>query len=121
MDTYYGAPYTHGTPFRRAAEEKLFLESASMHVGIRGPLSCRDDLKNDEELGFTVIHRDEFQDKGVDHVVQRTKDRIGDHPLYLLLDIDVFDPAHTPGTRTTDIAGMSTRELVGVLRGRVVL
>jgi len=26
-DTYYGAPYTHGTPFRRAAEEKLFLES----------------------------------------------------------------------------------------------
>ncbi len=47
-DTYYGAPYTHGTPFRRAAEEKLFLDHASMHIGIRGPLYSRDDLKNDE-------------------------------------------------------------------------
>ena len=35
-DTYFGAPYTHGTPFRRAREEKLFLDDASMHVGIRG-------------------------------------------------------------------------------------
>ena len=34
-DTYFGAPYTHGTPFRRAREENLFLDDASMHVGIR--------------------------------------------------------------------------------------
>ena len=57
-DTYFGAPYTHGTPFRRAAEEKLFLDHASMHVGIRGPLYSRDDLNNDEELGFKVVHCD---------------------------------------------------------------
>ncbi len=116
-DTYYGAPYTHGTPFRRAAEEKLFLESASMHVGIRGPLYSRDDLKNDEELGFKVIHCDEFQEKGIDHVVKRIRDRVGDHPMYLSIDIDVLDPAHAPGTGTPEIAGMSSRELVGVLRG----
>ena len=34
-DTYFGAPYTHGTPFRRAWEEGLLLEDRSMHVGIR--------------------------------------------------------------------------------------
>ena len=28
-DTYFGAPYTHGTPFRRAREENLFLDNAS--------------------------------------------------------------------------------------------
>ena len=116
-DTYYGAPYTHGTPFRRAAEEKLFLESASMHVGIRGPLYSRDDLKNDEELGFKVIHCDEFQSEGIDHVIKRIRDRVGDNPMYLSIDIDVLDPAHAPGTGTPEIAGMSTRELVGVLRG----
>ena len=116
-DTYYGATYTHGTPFRRAAEEKLFLESASMHVGIRGPLYSRDDLKNDEELGFKVIHCDEFQSEGIDHVVKRIRDRVGDNPMYLSIDIDVLDPAHAPGTGTPEIAGMSTRELVGVLRG----
>mgnify|MGYP003314999042 FL=1 len=31
-DTYFGAPYTHGTPFRRAREEELFLDDASMHI-----------------------------------------------------------------------------------------
>ena len=116
-DTYYGAPYTHGTPFRRAAEEKLFLESASMHVGIRGPLYSREDLKNDGELGFKVIHCDEFQSEGIEHVVKRIRDRVGDNPMYLSIDIDVLDPAHAPGTGTPEIAGMSTRELVGVLRG----
>jgi len=116
-DTYYGAPYTHGTPFRRAAEEKLFLENASMHVGIRGPLYSKDDLKNDKELGFKVIHCDEFQNEGIDHVAKRIKDRVGDNPMYLSIDIDVLDPAHAPGTGTPEIAGMSSRELVGVLRG----
>ena len=115
-DTYFGAPYTHGTPFRRAAEEKLFLDHASMHVGIRGPLYSRNDLKNDEELGFKVVHCDEFQKEGLDHVASRIKERVGDNPMYLSIDIDVLDPAHAPGTGTPEIAGISSRELLGVLR-----
>jgi len=116
-DTYFGAPYTHGTPFRRAAEEKLFLESASIHVGIRGPLYSRDDLKNDKELGFKVIHCDEFQSEGIGHVVKRIRERVGDNPMYLSIDIDVLDPSHSPGTGTPEIACMTTREMVNVLRG----
>ena len=38
-------------------------------------------------------------------------------PLYLSIDIDVLDPSHAPGTGTPEIAGMTTRELVNVLRG----
>ena len=116
-DTYFGAPYTHGTPFRRAAEEGLFIDGSSMHVGIRGPLYSRDDLKNDEELGFKVVHCDDLQEHGVEHVVQRIRDRVGDHPLYLSIDIDVLDPAHAPGTGTPEIAGLSSRELVNIVRG----
>ena len=116
-DTYFGAPYTHGTPFRRAAEENLFNEDASMHVGIRGPLYSRDDLVRDEELGFKVVHCDELQAHGIEHVVKRIRDRVGDHPLYLSIDIDVLDPAHAPGTGTPEIAGITSRELVGILRG----
>ena len=116
-DTYFGAPYTHGTPFRRAGEEKLFLDHASMHVGIRGPLYSRNDLINDEELGFKVVHCDEFQTEGVEHVIRRIKERVGNNSIYLSIDIDVLDPAHAPGTGTPEIAGMSSRELVNVLRG----
>jgi agmatinase len=116
-DTYFGAPYTHGTPFRRAAEEGLFMDDASMHVGIRGPLYSPDDLKNDADLGFKVIHCDELETHGVDHVVKRIRDRVGDNPLYLSIDIDVLDPAHAPGTGTPEIAGLSSRELMNIIRG----
>jgi agmatinase len=116
-DTYFNAPYTHGTPFRRAAEEGLFIDHASIHVGIRGPLYSRSDLDRDVELGFRVVHCDEFESRGIASVVERIRDRVGDHPLYLSVDIDVLDPAYAPGTGTPEIAGLSTRELVGVLRG----
>ncbi len=116
-DTYFGAPYTHGTPFRRAREEKLFLDDASMHIGIRGPLYSTSDFKNDRELGFKTIHCDEFQTNTIDQIVNRIKDRIGNNPLYISIDIDVLDPAHAPGTGTPEVAGMTTREILNVLRG----
>ena len=116
-DTYFGAPYTHGTPFRRAAEEGLFDDQASMHVGIRGPLYSSEDLAQDAELGFKVIHCDELNDQGPDHVAARIRDRVGDVPLYLSIDIDVLDPAHAPGTGTPEVAGLSSRELINILRG----
>lgn len=116
-DTYFGAPYTHGTPFRRAAEEGLFDDHSSMHVGIRGPLYSREDLQRDAELGFKVIHCDELNEQGPEHVARRIRDRVGDNPLYLSIDIDVLDPAHAPGTGTPEIAGLSSRELVNILRG----
>ena len=116
-DTYFGAPYTHGTPFRRAAEEGLFNDDASMHVGIRGPLYSPDDLAKDKELGFRIVHCDELESHGVEHVVKRIRERVGDQPLYLSIDIDVLDPAHAPGTGTPEIAGITSRELVGIIRG----
>jgi len=117
-ETYFGAPYTHGTPFRRAAEEGLFADSNSMHVGIRGPLYNRNDLKKDAALGFKVVHCDEFQGEGaITRIVERIRASVGSLPLYVSIDIDVLDPAHAPGTGTPEIAGMSSRELVAVIRG----
>ncbi len=116
-DTYFGAPYTHGTPFRRAAEEGLFNDQASIHVGIRGPLYSRDDLERDAELGFKVVHCDDLEQGGIERVVQRIRERVGEEPLYLSIDIDVLDPAHAPGTGTPEIAGLSSRELVSIVRG----
>ena len=88
-----------------------------MHVGIRGPLYSRDDLKDDAEFGFKIIHCDEFQTEGIDKIVKRIRERVGNHPLYLSIDIDVLDPSHAPGTGTPEIGGMTTREIVNVLRG----
>jgi len=76
-----------------------------------------EDLKNDAEFGFKIIHSDEFQTEGIDKIVKRIRDRVGNNPLYLSIDIDVLDPAFAPGTGTPKIAGMTTREIVNVIRG----
>src|SRR6266516_6171981 len=114
--TYFGAPLTHGTPFRRAAEEGLFAEQHSMHVGIRGPLYARQDLDEDAELGFRIVHAMEIERIGIDGVVARIRERVGDVPMYISIDIDVLDPAHAPGTGTPEAGGLTSRELLGVLR-----
>jgi agmatinase len=115
--TYFGAPITHGTPFRRAAEEGLFLDDASLHVGIRGPVYARRDLEEDAELGFRIVSAMDLERDGIDGVTARIRERVGDAPLYLSIDIDVLDPAHAPGTGTPEAGGLTSGELLGILRG----
>jgi agmatinase len=116
-DTYFGAAYTHGTPFRRAAEEGLVDRSGCLHVGTRGPLYSSQDLADDAELGFQVVPSVEIDDLGARGVVERMRERVGERPVYLSVDIDVLDPAFAPGTGTPEAGGMTSRELLAVLRG----
>jgi agmatinase len=116
-DTYFGASITHGSFLRRAAEEGLFLDSASTHVGIRGPLYARRDLVEDAELGFRIVHCVEIDEIGVSGAVERIRTRTKNHPLYVSIDIDVLDPAHAPGTGTPEVGGLSTRELLALVEG----
>jgi len=115
-DTYFGAPTTHGTPFRRASEEGLIDRERSMHVGIRGPLYSAKDLAEDGILGFQVVRSDDYQLDGLAGVVERVRTRLADGPVYVSVDIDVLDPAHAPGTGTPEAGGLTSRELLHTLR-----
>jgi agmatinase len=115
-DTYFGADRTHGTVFRRAAEEGLLLPDASTHVGIRGPLYDSQDLVDDARFGFSVVRASDFDRLGVAEVVGRVRERAGDAPIYLSIDIDVLDPSAAPGTGTPEIGGFTSRELLALLR-----
>jgi guanidinobutyrase / D-arginase len=116
-DTYFGAPYTHGTPFRRASEEGLIDRERSMHVGIRGPLYSAADLDDDSRLGFAVVRADDYESDGVPRAVERMRRRLAGGPVYVSVDIDVLDPAAAPGTGTPEAGGLTSRELLGTLRG----
>ncbi len=116
-DTYFGAPYTHGTPFRRAAEEGVLELDTSAHVGIRGPLYAKNDLVADKELGFAIVDTAEVARRGVDEAIDRVRSRVGNRPVYISIDIDVLDPAHAPGTGTPEPGGLTSRELQLILRG----
>jgi agmatinase len=115
--SYFGAAYTHGTPFRRAAEEGLLAGDRSVHVGIRGPLFTRDDLPQDSDLGFRQIDCAAVAERGAAQIAAQVRDRVGDAPVYVSVDVDVLDPAHAPGTGTPEAGGLTSRELLQLLRG----
>ncbi|TLP75728.1 agmatinase [Nesterenkonia sphaerica] len=114
---YMDTPVTHGTPFRNAIEEGLLIKEHSAHVGIRGPLYGPEDLADDENLGFSIVHAREFHTEKFLDIMQRVRRRVGDAPVYISIDIDVLDPAHAPGTGTPEAGGLTSRELLELLRG----
>lgn len=116
-DTYFGEAYTHGTPFRRAVEEGIVDTSALSHVGTRGPLYGKKDLDDDRRFGFGIVTSSDVYYQGVREVVDKLRQRVGTRPVYLSIDIDVLDPAHAPGTGTPEAGGMTSRELLEILRG----
>jgi len=116
-DTYFGADVTHGTPFRRASEEGLIALGQSIHVGIRGPLFSPADLVDDAALGYAIVTAMDLETERIEGVVRRIAARVGDRPVYVSIDIDVLDPGAAPGTGTPEAGGLTSRELLGILRG----
>jgi agmatinase len=116
-DTYFGAPYTHGTPFRRASEEGLIDPTRSLHVGIRGPLYAATDLEESTRLGYATVACTDYDRLGLDGVIQAMRERLGTGPVYVSVDIDVIDPGMAPGTGTPEAGGLTSRELLATLRG----
>lgn len=116
-DTYFGQPYLHGTPFRRASEEGLLDPEGCIHVGIRGGLYSGTDMSDDAALGFMTVRAHEVHLDGVPTILERVRARLADRPAYLSVDIDVLDPAFAPGTGTPEAGGLASWQLLLLLRG----
>jgi agmatinase len=63
-----------------------------------------------------VISCDDIQILGIEEVARRIRKRVGKLPVYISIDIDVLDPAFAPGTGTPEVAGMTSRELLMIMR-----
>jgi len=110
-----GRPYHHGTVFRRAVEENLIDPAASVQIGIRGSVSAGI-IPAAREAGFHVITGEEFWRQGLRPTLEAVQ-RIASLPVYVSLDIDSVDPAFAPGTGTPEVAGLTSREIIELVRG----
>lgn len=116
-DSYFDAKVTHGTIFRRAAEEGLIDPSRSVQIGLRGSLYGPDDLAENGDLGFhTLLARDFDARGGAAGALELIAERVSG-PAYVTVDVDVLDPAFAPGTGTPEAGGLSSRELLAIVRG----
>ncbi|HVD00065.1 MAG TPA: agmatinase [Candidatus Dormibacteraeota bacterium] len=115
-DSYFGVPYTHGTPFFHAAREGLLDPARTIQVGLRGPVYSEDDWEVPRRLGFEVIPATEAHELGMRQVAERILRRAGAGPVFLSFDIDFVDPAYAPATGTPEIGGFTSWEVQVLLR-----
>jgi agmatinase len=73
-------------------------------------------MEENHALGFTTLSAAEFDDVGVAGALKLAAPGLRS-PAYVSVDIDVLDPAYAPGTGTPQAAGLTSRELLAVLRG----
>ena len=108
-DTYFGGfRFTHGTPFRRAAEEGLIDTGRVVQIGIRGTAYDGEDVRWAKAHGVRIVMIEELMDRGVDAVMDEARAVVGDQLCYVSFDIDGIDPSQAPGTGTPEIGGFTT-------------
>ena len=113
--SFDGTKFHHGGPFRNAVLDGVLDPERTIQIGIRGPSEYLWEFSY--ESGMTVIHTEEIDRMGMAAVIARALEVVGDGPTYLSFDIDSLDPAFAPGTGTPEVGGMTTREVLELLRG----
>lgn len=113
----FGEKIAHGTPFRRAYEEKLIDPKRTYQIGLRGTGYTAEDFDEARDWGFTVIQAEELWYKSTAPLIERIRGELGDGPVYLTYDIDSLDPAYAPGTGTPEIGGLTPPQAMELVRG----
>jgi len=116
----YGAHMiSHGQPVRRLFNEGLVPGQNFIQVGLRGSWPSDRGFEWMRENGLRYHTMAEIEKNGWEATMNRVLDEALDGPEYIFIsfDIDVLDPAFTPGTGTPEPAGLTTREVFPIVRG----
>jgi agmatinase len=107
--------FHHGGPFRNAVLDGVLDPTRTVQIGIRGSAEYLWEFSY--ESGMTVIHAEEVTGLGIPAIIEKAKKIVGDGPTYLSFDIDSLDPSFAPGTGTPEVGGLTTREVLELIRG----
>ena len=99
----------HGTFMYKAVKLGLVDTSRSLQIGIR--TDC------DDYLGMEYVSARTVHEKGIEHVVDIARAKLGDHATYVTFDIDALDPAFAPGTGTPVWGGLHSWQAEALMRG----
>lgn len=114
---HFGEPSGHGTWTYEAIQEGLVDRSRTVQIGLRssGERASREYVKDQGGLIYTARELRGLDGAGLYPMIQAIKERIGNMPCYLTLDIDCLDPAFAPGTGTPEPGGMSSSQVLTFL------
>ena len=100
------------------AREGCVDASRSVQVGRRGHFS-KFAANNVPDLGYQRIDMDEYEQIGVEQTLARIRETVGENPVYVTFDMDVFDVSVAPAVAAPEAGeeGFRIRDAVGLLRG----
>lgn len=114
---HFGEPSGHGTWTYEALQEGLVSPAHCVQIGLRssGERSAREYVQDQGGLIFTARQLRGLDGAGLHPVLDTIRQRLGDMPCYLTLDIDCLDPAFAPGTGTPEPGGLTSSQLLTFL------
>jgi agmatinase len=115
-DSYNGLPYSHGTMFRRAIEERILDPGRVLQAGMHGPLYSAADDAIPAELGVEMLPWLDLAALTPDEYAQRARERAGSGPTFFSFDVDFVDAAFCPGTGTPEVGGPTSFQALGLVR-----
>jgi len=110
-----GTRISDATLLQVATVEGVMDPEKTIQIGLRGRGIIRCDFAHD--TGMRVVLADEFQKNGVDAIIEEARKVVGDGPVYLTIDTDVFDCSEMPGTTLPEPFGLTGREVRDFIRG----
>lgn len=114
-DVFNGSRFSHACPLRRALELPHYSPAKTVLVGTR----CFEagGLEFIEKNRMTVFTAHRIDEIGMKQAAREIIKLLADVPnVYLSIDIDALDPAYAPGTGIPDAGGLSTRDVVSLIR-----
>ncbi len=117
-DSRSGHLISHAQPIRRLIDDGHILGKNYIQVGLRGYWPGEEGFEWMREQDMRYHTMAEIERHGWDAVMERVLDEANDGPeyLYISFDIDVIDPAFTPGTGTPEAGGLMPREVFPLVR-----
>jgi guanidinobutyrase len=116
-DIMQGEKIAHGTPVRRAIEERLIDPNRSIQIGLRGSGYSADDFDWARRQGMRVVQAEECWHKSLMPLMADVRQMMGQGPVYISFDIDSLDPAYAPGTGTLEMGGLTPVQALELIRG----
>jgi agmatinase len=115
-DSFEGSRWSHACTQRRVLELPNIDPRHLAFVGIRSFMDDESEfLAGYPEIGVHTA-RDVYV-QGIDDVARSVVNQLQDvDAVYVTLDIDALDPAFAPGTGTPEAGGLSTRDVLELLR-----
>jgi agmatinase len=116
-----GEVLNHACPVSRTAELPNVDPSNIALVGINGPLNPRSELDYVERSGIQMITIWDIDDWGIDRTIERILEIAwrGTKGVVLHTDLDVIDQAYVPGVSVPEVAGLTSREILKLIRALV--